>query len=137
MQYTISELKKLSDIESHKIIYDGYDYWWYSVKDKEFTLHCVKPFNDYKIALSHIKYWVHKYYKDSILKENYFDKMLNELMLEVKVKNICKDKTLKSKAKIKQVLSIKPSITPIELSKLLELTTMAIRKQLKAINQLC
>lgn len=137
MQFKISELKKLSDIESHKIIYDGYDYWWYSVKDKEFTLHCIKPFTDYKIALSHIKYWVYKYYKDSILKENYLDKMLNDLIIDVKVKNICKDKTLKSKAKIKQVLSIKPNVTPIELSKLLEVTTMAISKQLKAINQLC
>jgi predicted ArsR family transcriptional regulator len=63
--------------------------------------------------------------------------MLNNLMLDVKIKNICKDKTLKSKAKIKQVLFIKPNVTPIELSKLLEVTTMAIRKQLKAINKLC
>lgn len=137
MQFTVSELKKLSDIENHKIIYDGYNYWWHSVKDKEFTLHCIKPFNDYKVTLSHIKYWVHKYYKDSIIKENYLDKMLNELMVEVKIKNICKDKTLKSKAKIKQVLFIKPNITPIELAKLLAVTTMAISKQLKVINQLC
>ena len=137
MQFSISELKKLSNIENHKIIYDGYDYWWQSVKDKEFTLHCIKPFKNPTEAKAHIIYWLLIYMQELNKKENYLDKMLNELMIEVKIKNICKDKKLKSKAKIKQVLFIKPNITPIELSKLLEVTTMAISKQLKSIKQLC
>lgn len=137
MQFTISELKKLSDIENHKIIYDGYDFWWYSNKDKEFTLHCIKPFDNPMEAKAHIIYWQLKYIQELNKKENYLDKMLNDLMIDVKIKNICKDKTLKSKAKIKQVLYIKPNTTPIELSKLLEVTTMAISKQLKSIKQLC
>ena len=137
MQYTISELKKLSIINNHKIIWDDYDYWWYSIKDNEFTLHCIKPFDNAREARAHIIYWQLKYMQELNKKDNYLDKMLNDLIIDVKVKNICKDKTLKSKAKIKQVLSIKPNVTPIELSKLLEVTTMAISKQLKAINQLC
>lgn len=137
MQFNISELKKLSDIENHKIIYDGYDFWWYSNKDKEFTLHCIKSFDNPMEAKAHIIYWQLKYIQELNKKENYLDKMLNDLMIDVKIKNICKDKTLKSKAKIKQVLYIKPNTTPIELSKLLEVTTMAISKQLKSIKQLC
>lgn len=137
MQFNISELKKLSDIENHKIIYDGYDFWWYANKDKEFTLHCIKPFDNPMEAKAHIIYWQLKYIQELNKKENYLDKMLNDLMIDVKIKNICKDKTLKSKAKIKQVLYIKPNTTPIELSKLLEVTTMAISKQLKSIKQLC
>lgn len=137
MKFNISELKKLSDIENHKIIYDKYEYWWYSNKDKEFTLHCIKPFDNPIEAKAHLIYWRLKYTQELNKKENYLDKMLNDLMLDVEIKNICKDKTLKSKAKIKQVLLIKPNITAIELSKLLEVTKMAISKQLKSIHQLC
>lgn len=137
MQYTISELRNLSVITNHKIIYDGYEFWWYSVKDKEFTLQCIKPFNNAREAKAHIIYWQLKYSEELSKKDNYLDKMLNELMIDVEIKNICKDKLLKSKAKIKQILFIKPNVTPIELSKLLEITTMAISKQLKSIHRIC
>ena len=137
MQFTISELKKLSDIENHKIIYDSYEYWWYSNKDKEFTIHFIKPFNIYKKALSYILYWQFKYFYENKKKKNYLGDMINKLWLDVKIKNICNNKKLKSKAKIEQVLYIKPSTTPIELSKLLDVTKMAISKQLKSIHQLC
>jgi len=137
MQFSLSELKKLSLIENHKIVYDSYDYWWYSIKDKEFTLHCIKPFDNPTEVKAHIIYWQLKYMQELNKKENYLDKMLNDLMIDVKIKNICKDKTLKSKAKIKQVLLINPNITPIELSKLLEVTKMAISKQLKTIKEIC
>ena len=137
MQFSLSELKNLSVLSNHTIIYDNYEYWWYSIKDKEFTLHCIKPFDNPIEAKAHIIYWQYKYMQELNKKENYLDKMLNDLMIDVKIKNICKDKTLKSKAKIKQVLLINPNITPIELSKLLEVTKMAISKQLKTIKQLC
>jgi len=137
MQFSLSELKKLSVLSNHTIIYDNYDYWWYSIKDKEFTLHCIKPFDNPTEVKAHIIYWQLKYMQELNKKENYLDKMLNDLMIDVKIKNICKDKTLKSKAKIKQVLLINPNITPIELSKLLEVTKMAISKQLKTIKEIC
>lgn len=137
MQFSLSELKNLSVLSNHTIIYDNYEYWWYSVKDKEFTLHCIKPFDNPIEVKAHIIYWQLKYMQELNKKENYLDKMLNDLMIDVKIKNICKDKTLKSKAKIKQVLLIKPNITPIELSKLLEVTKMAISKQLKTIKEIC
>jgi len=137
MQFSLSELKNLSVLSNHTIIYDNYDYWWYSIKDKEFTLHCIKPFDNPTEVKAHIIYWQLKYMQELNKKENYLDKMLNDLMIDVKIKNICKDKTLKSKAKIKQVLLINPNITPIELSKLLEVTKMAISKQLKTIKEIC
>lgn len=136
MQYTKSELKKLSDIENHKIIYDGYEYWWYSVKDKEFTLHCIIPFNDYKTLLINIKVWIRKYHKLSI-GIDCVDLMIQDLLLDVKIKNIAKDNNIKTNNKIKQILVLKPNVKNKELCSLLSITKMAISKQLKSINQLC
>lgn len=136
MQYTKSELKKLSDIENHKIIYDGYDYWWYSVKDKEFTLHCIIPFNDYKTLLINIKVWIRKYHKLSI-GIDCVELMIQDLLLDVKIKNIAKDNNIKTNNKIKQILVLKPNVKNKELCSLLSITKMAISKQLKSINQLC
>lgn len=136
MQYTKSELKKLSDIENHKIIYDGYDYWWYSVKDKEFTLHCIIPFNDYKTLLINIKVWIRKYHKLSI-GIDCVELMIQDLLLDVKIKNIAKDNNIKTNNKIKQILVLKPNVKNKELCSLLRITKMAISKQLKSINQLC
>ncbi len=136
MQYTISELKKLSDIENHKIIYDGYDYWWYSRKfeNEDFTIHCIIPFNNYKTLLINIKVWIRKYHKLSI-GIDCVDIMLQELFIDVKIKDIANNKDIKLVNKIKQILEINPSIKQKELVDLLEVTKMTISryfKQLKA-----
>ena len=138
MQYTISELKKLSDIENHKIIYDGYEYWWYSRKleNNDFTIHCIIPFNNYKELLINIKVWIRKYHKLSI-GIDCVELMIKELLLDVQIKNIAKNNNTKTISKIKQILVLKPSIKNKELCNLLCVTKMAISKQLKAINQLC
>lgn len=134
MRYTIEQYKNLSKIENHKIIYDGFDYWWHSIKDKEFTLHCVKPFKDYKQILSYRQYWLPIYYERSI-GVDCLDVMLQELFIDVKIKDIANNKDIKLVNKIKQILEINPSIKQKELVDLLEVTKMTISryfKQLKA-----
>lgn len=136
MAFTLKELSYLKDIENHKIIYDGYDFIWYANKGNGYELNCIKCFTDYKETLSHIYYWINKYQKEYNKKDNYMDKMLNELLKDVQIKNICKNKDLKTKDKIKSILSINPNIKHIELSKLLDISKMAISLQIKKLYNL-
>ena len=136
MKYTLEQYKNLSRFENHKIKYDGYDYWWYSKKGDEFTIHCIQPFYNVKMLLSNIYFWISKYHTMSISNDEYLDIMLKELFLDVKIKEISNNKTIKNKDKIKQILTIKPHIKPKELVDLLEVTKMAISKHLKAYKAL-
>lgn len=136
MAYSIKELNYLKEIENHKIVYDGYDFIWHSNRGNGFELHSIKCFTDYKETLSYIYYWVGKYKKEYNKKDNYIDNMLNDLLKDIQIKNICKNKDLKSKDKIKYILNINPKIKNLELSKLLDLSKAAISIQIKNLNNL-
>ena len=83
MPYTLKELSYLKDIENHKIIYDGYDFVWYSNRGNDFELHSIKCFKDYKELLSYIFYWTNKYKKEYNKKDTYLDSMLKESNLKL------------------------------------------------------
>ena len=136
MAYSLKELNYLKENENHKIVYDGYDYIWYSNIGNGFQLHSIKLFKDYKETVSYIHYWVYRYNKEYNKKDNYMDKMLNDLMKEVQIKDICKNKDLKTKDKIKSILDINPKIKNLELSKLLDVSKMAITLQIKKLYNL-
>jgi hypothetical protein len=134
MKYTIEQYKILSKIENHKIIFDGYDYWWYSKKHKteDFTVHCIIPFNDYKNILVNIYYWVPKYYKLSISLDC-VELMLQELFVDIQIKNISNSKDYKTNKKIKLISELNPNIRIKELCLLLNISKVAISKHLKKI----
>ena len=136
MAHSLKELSYLKDLENHKIVYDGYDFIWYSNIGNGFELHSIKCFKDYKELLSYIYFWIGKYKKEYIKKDTYLDSMLNELLKDIQIKNICNNKELKTKEKIKSIFEIKPDIKTMELSKLLDLSKMAISKQIKKVYNL-
>ena len=74
MGYKLEEMKNLKDFKNHNCYYDGYDYWWYSMKDgKKWSIHSVKDFQSQGHAYSHILYWVIKYiqmHDYQVFKEN-------------------------------------------------------------------
>ena len=133
MKYNSEECSYLYKIENHKIVYDGYNFWWYSKKnkDEDFTIHCIKPFKEYKTILSYIYFWMPKYYKTSII-ENKVDLMINELLNDIKIKDIA-NSNIKTNEKIKLILELNPNIKVKDLCNLLNISKMAISKHLKKI----
>lgn len=130
MKFTTQQNRNLSKFENHKIVYDGYDYWWHSRKEDKFTLHCIIPFNNYKTLLINIKCWLPKYLKDSI-DSDCIDSMLKDLFIDVKIKDIANNIKIDTNNKIKLILELKPDIKPKELSLLLNVTKMTISRKLK------
>lgn len=132
--YSNEQIKQLSFPNNHTIKYDGYDYWWFSKVDYKWQLHTLKCFKSHLEALSFIKYWVTQY---SIIDEKnnkVYSKMINKVMDEVRIYDIVKSKT-NTLEKITSILDINPYLNQTELSEYLNITKMAISKQLKKINK--
>lgn len=136
MGYSIQELSYLKEIENHKIVYDGWDFIWYANRGNGLELHSIKCFKDYKELLSYIHYWTNKYKKEYLKKDNYLDNMLNQLLIDIQIKNICNNKNLKTKEKIQMIYELNPNVKATELAKLLDLSKMAISKQIKKVYSL-
>lgn len=134
MSYSINQLKKLSNIENHKIKYDGYDFWWYSRKDKDFTLHCIKPFLEHKSVLSHIKYWIPVYNTMVVNNDNAVSNIVNDVINDVRIYDIVKS-NIKTIDKVIAMLDIKPYLTQTEIAEYLDMSKMAINKHIKKIKK--
>ena len=132
--YSVNQLMKLSNIENHKIKFDGYDYWWYAIKDNSYELHCIKPFSDYKTVLSYIKYWIPAYNELVINNDNAVSKMVNDVMNDVRIYDIV-NSDLKTIDKVISILDIKPYLSQTEIAEYLNISKMAINKHIKRIKK--
>lgn len=121
------ELKQLSCLSNHKIVFDGYDFWWYSNIDGKWKIHCIKSFDTYKKALSYIMYWCERYSNLYIKKNKEVDRIVSDAIDQVRIYDIVNSK-LKTKNKIEQIISIKPFISQVEIANYLSLTKPAINK---------
>lgn len=131
MNYTLDEYRHLCYEDNHKIVFDGYDYWWHSKKDKEFTLHCIQPFSDYKKAVLSIKFWLPKYKRLAINPIDCIDTMIKQLKVEDKIYEIANNKDFSLTKKVGLIIAINPNILQKELVVLLDVTRMTISRQIK------
>lgn len=132
MNYTLQQYRSLCYEDNHKIIKEYGEFWWYSKKDNvKFTLHCIKPFSDFRKAVSHIRYWIFKYKILATSPKDCIDVMIKRLMLEDEIEVISKSKDLNLTKKIGRILKINPDIKPKELAMTLCVTKMTISRQLK------
>ena len=130
MPFTETQLTHLSKPKNHKIKYDGYDYWWYSKQNNKWQKHCIKSFDTAKEVYGYIKYWMHKYQKQSAKNELHLSKIVDNVMNEVRIYDIAKS-DLKTIDKIERILCFKPYATPTELTEYLHLSKQNIGKHLK------
>ena len=131
--FTLQELKDLKELQNHKILFDGYNYRWYSKINNNWNIHSIKLFDNYEQPFSWIKFsiaiWEEKYNK-LILKENrkHIRQVKKELKMQYKLHNIKRQAELSNKKKISEVLKIKPDISNNEICDLLGLSRMQIHR---------
>ena len=130
MPYSSSEIKKLAIPTNHKIKFDGYDYWWYSKIGRSWQLHCIKPFDSRKKALSYIKYWIAEYWNKDEQNEEYFSNMIKGAMEEVRIYDIV-NSDIKTIDKVVAILDIKPYLNHQEISEYLGITKVSVGRYFK------
>ena len=125
------DLKALCDPKNHKIVYDGYDYWWHhKIQGNKWELHSVKGYANWKTHYSHIKYWLYKYAQElSNRRLEESNDILNDMMLHDRLLVIAKG-NMKTKRKIQEILSISPEAEVTYIAALLNVSRQAIHRHL-------
>jgi hypothetical protein len=133
--FSNEEIKQLAKPNNHKIKFDGYDYWWYTKINGKWDVHCIEPFKTHLKAIKAIKYWLVQYAKMDAENEMTFEKMVNNVMDEVRIYDIANNTNLKTIDKVVAILNINPYLNQVELAEYLNVTKMGICKQLKKLKK--
>lgn len=134
MQFNNREIDNLSRPHNHKIQFDGYNFWWHSYKKDKWELHCIKPFSNYKKALEYIKYWLQQYALMISNDNDAINKITDNVIDQVRIYDIV-NSNKSTFEKICDIYAIKPFATQVELGEYLNISKMAICKQLKKTRQ--
>ena len=70
--WSVEDLKSLTQIENHKILFDGYEYYWMRKLKDDWERHFILNFKDKNKAISYLKYSIvkwDKYLYDKTTKE--------------------------------------------------------------------
>lgn len=134
MKFSNREIDNLSRPSNHKIEFDGYDFWWHSYKKDKWELHCIKPFSNYKKAIEYIKYWLQQYALMISNDNDAINKITDNVIDQVRIYDIV-NSNKSTFEKICNIYAIKPFATQVELGEYLNISKMAISKQLKKTRQ--
>lgn len=130
--WSTEHLKELKELTNHKVIWDGYEYVWMSKRDNKWQRHYVRNFDNYNTPMSWIFFnlskWNNEYNERS---KQYLKKMQLDLETEVKITEISREASIKTKEKIHQILKLKPNISNKEISDILGVTIRTIERHRK------
>ena len=130
--WNTEDLMHLKELTNHKVIYDGYEFVWMSKPDNIWSRHYISNFEDYNKPMS----WIHhhtynwgKEYKQR--QEKYLADMRKSLDIDVKIREISREAKIKTKQKVLEVISLRPSISNKEISDILDVTIRSVERHRK------
>lgn len=130
------ELELLTRPENHKIVFDGYEFWWYhKTHGNKWDLHCINSFDNWKKPYSWLQTWLYKWSKELTDRRvkaasSYFYKMKKNLEATKEVIEISKNKKLKTKDKIKMIQELLPNESITYIANVLKISRQAVHRHL-------
>ena len=136
--WSTDSLKMLTDVYNHKIMYDGFEYYWLRKLEDDWERHFILNYEDSKKAFHYLKHNISKWQKElnKRLEITVRDKSYKELerMLEIQEKTI---KTVNSSfptiEKINIIKLINEGISAEELSSLLKVKKSIIYRHIRTL----
>jgi hypothetical protein len=126
------ELLYLKEMTNHKVVYDGYEFVWMSRLNGEWNRHYVNNFEDYNKPMSWIHHNVYNWGKEYRHRHTkYLDDMRKQLDIDVKIREISREANVKTKQKVLEVISLRPSISNKEISDILDVTVRSVERHRK------
>ncbi len=130
--WSTEHLRQLKEITNHKVIYDGYEFVWMSKIDGKWQRHYTANFEDYNKPMSWIYFTVSRWDKEYKQRsESYFNEMIKELEVDVKIKEISNEYSKKTKQKINEIKTLKPTISNKEIADILGVSIRTVERHLK------
>lgn len=130
--WSTEHLRQLKEITNHKVIYDGYEFVWMSKIDNKWQRHYIANFEDYNKPMSWIYFTIARWDKEYKQRsESYFNEMIKELEIDVKIKEISNEYSKKTKQKINEIKTLKPTISNKEIADILGVSVRTVERHLK------
>lgn len=127
-----SHLRDLKEMTNHKVVWDGYEFIWLSKLDNKWSRHYVSNFTDYNTPVSWIHFNLNVWNKEYIKRQSkYLRDMKRELDVDIKITEIGRESSVRTKEKIKEIIELKPNISNREISEVLGVTIRTIERHKK------
>ena len=130
--WTTEHLRDLKEVTNHKVVYDGYEFVWMSKIDNKWSRHYIANFIDYKTPMSWIHFnltvWNNEYIKRQ---SKYLRDMKKDLEIDIKITEISRESSVRTKEKIREIIELKPNISNKQISEILGVTIRTIERHKK------
>lgn len=130
------ELELLCKPENHKIIFDGFEFWWYhKIHGNKWDLHYIEGFEDWKKPYSWLQEWLYKWSKELtdrrvLAASSYFSEMKKNLEATKQVMDISNNPKLKTRIKIKMIQELLPNESITYIANVLKMSRQAVHRHL-------
>ena len=137
-KWTLEELESLTKIKNHRIMFDGYEYYWVRKLNEKWERHFILNFKTKEKAFSYLKYNIGKWRKELLKLKNELENNASykdlERILDVQVK-IYKivNSGMPTIERINHIRLVNEDITALELSNLLDVKSSIIYRHLRTL----
>ena len=136
--WTTEELENLTKLENHRIMFDGYEFYWVSKIKDTWERHYILNFKHKKKAFHYLKYNIDKWEKELFNRKNILKNKTSykdlERILDVQVKtHKIVNSSFPTIERINHIRLVNKDITALELSHLLNLQTSIIYRHLRTL----
>ena len=136
--WSTEHLQMLTQVDNHKIMYDGFEYYWLRKLEDNWERHFILNFTNKKKAFHYLKYNIDKWQKELNirLETTVRDKSYKELerMLKIQEKTIkTVNSSLPTIEKINIIKLIKEGISAAELSSMLKVKKSIIYRHIRTL----
>jgi Fic family protein len=136
--WSTEDLQMLTQVDNHKIMYDGYEYYWLRKLEDDWERHFILNFTNKKKAFHYLKYNIDKWQKElnvrlekTVIADSYkqLERMLDTQEKTIKMAN----SSLPTIEKINHIKLIKEGISTEELSSLLKVKKSIIYRHIRTL----
>lgn len=139
-QWTTEELQSLIQINNHRIMFDGYEYFWVRMLEDKWERHFILNFSNKRKAFSYLKYNIGKWNKELLKRKDISDRITSYKELETILHTQEQThKILNSEMptieKINHLRLVNNEVSATELSKMLEVSSSMIYRHIRNLEE--
>ena len=137
-KWTLEELESLTKIKNHRIMFDGYEYYWVRKLNEKWERHFILNFKTKEKAFSYLKYNISKWRKELLKLKNELENNASykdlERILDVQVKtHKIVNSGMPTIERINHIRLVNEDITVSELSNLLDVKSSIIYRHFRTL----
>ena len=139
-QWTTEELESLIQINNHRIMFDGYEYFWVRMLEDKWERHFILNLSNKRKAFSYLKYNIGKWNKELLKRKKITDRITSYKELETILHTQEQThKILNSEMptieKINHLRLVNNEVSATELSKMLDVSSSMIYRHIRNLEE--